>query len=240
MLNGLHLDARARNLYLDLFDYWKKIFAVAFGMGVVSGIVMSYQFGTNWSVYSDKVGPVIGPLMGYEVLSAFFLEAGFLGVMLFGRERVGPKLHAFAALMVAIGTFISTFWIWRPTPGCRRPRATRSTPTDNFADELVAGDLQSVVPLSARPHGAGGLSDHGLRRRRRRRAASAARSRQRRRAADVLDGDGDGDSRRPDPDRGRRRHGLNTLKYQPAKIAAMEGDFETRAPAPMILFGLPT
>ena len=90
-------------------------------MGVVSGIVMSYQFGTNWSVFSDKVGPVLGPLMGYEVLSAFFLEAGFLGVMLFGRERVGHKLHFFATLMVAAGTFMSAFWIlsvnsWMQTP----------------------------------------------------------------------------------------------------------------------------
>ena len=80
-------------------------------MGVVSGIVMSYQFGTNWSVFSDKAGPVIGPLMGYEVLTAFFLEAGFLGVMLFGLSRVGPRLHFFATLMVALGTFMSAFWI---------------------------------------------------------------------------------------------------------------------------------
>ena len=77
--------------FLRLFDYWKTIFAVVFGMGVVSGIVMSYQFGTNWSVFSDKTGPILGPLMGYEVLSAFFLEAGFLGIMLFGRERVGEQ-----------------------------------------------------------------------------------------------------------------------------------------------------
>ena len=75
-------------VYRQLFDYWKKIFAIGFGMGVVSGLVMSYEFGTNWSVFSDKAGPVIGPLMGYEVFSAFFLEAGFLGVMLFGVERV--------------------------------------------------------------------------------------------------------------------------------------------------------
>ncbi len=80
-------------------------------MGVVSGIVMSYQFGTNWSVFADKVGPVIGPLMAYEVLTAFFLEAGFLGVMLFGMGRVGRKLHFAATLMVALGTFISAFWI---------------------------------------------------------------------------------------------------------------------------------
>src|SRR3546814_1597220 len=106
---------------MTVFEYWKTIFAVVFGMGVVSGIVMSYQFGTNWSVFSDKAGPVIGPLMGYEVLSAFFLEAGFLGVMLFGRERVGPRLHFFATLMVALGTLMSATWIlavnsWMQTP----------------------------------------------------------------------------------------------------------------------------
>lgn len=110
VLNGLSL-LTGRAVFQNLFDYWKKIFAVAFGMGVVSGIVMSYQFGTNWSVFSDKVGPVLGPMMGYEVLSAFFLEAGFLGVMLFGRERVGPRLHFFATAMVALGTFMSAFWI---------------------------------------------------------------------------------------------------------------------------------
>jgi len=110
-----------RSVYLDLFKYWLKIFAIGFGMGVVSGIVMSYQFGTNWSVYADKTGPVIGPLMAYEVMTAFFLEAGFLGVMLFGLERVGPRLHFLATLMVAIGTLISAFWIlsansWMQTP----------------------------------------------------------------------------------------------------------------------------
>src|SRR6187431_3527483 len=110
-----------RAVFINLFNYWLKIFAVAFGMGVVSGIVMSYQFGTNWSAFSDKAGPVIGPLMAYEVLTAFFLEAGFLGVMLFGMQKVGRRLHFFATLMVAIGTFISAFWIlsvnsWMQTP----------------------------------------------------------------------------------------------------------------------------
>ncbi|MAF28809.1 MAG: cytochrome ubiquinol oxidase subunit I, partial [Croceicoccus sp.] len=120
VLEGMWLWT-GRERYLDLFRYWLKIFAVAFAMGVVSGIVMSYQFGTNWSVFSDKAGPVIGPLMAYEVLTAFFLEAGFLGVMLFGMERVGRKLHFAATLMVALGTFISAFWIlsvnsWMHTP----------------------------------------------------------------------------------------------------------------------------
>src|SRR3954467_7060925 len=110
-----------KTLYLDLFKYWLKIFAVVFAMGVVSGIVMSYQFGTNWAVFSDRAGPVVGPLMAYEVLTAFFLEAGFLGVMLFGMEKVGKGLHFTATCMVALGTAISAFWIlaansWMQTP----------------------------------------------------------------------------------------------------------------------------
>src|SRR5215475_7386995 len=119
------LEARwlitGREVFINLFNYWLKIFAVAFGMGVVSGIVMSYQFGTNWSVFSDRAGPIVGPLMAYEVLTAFFLEAGFLGVMLFGMNRVGKGLHFTATLAVAVGTFISAFWIlsansWMQTP----------------------------------------------------------------------------------------------------------------------------
>ena len=88
VLNGLWLGT-GKQVYLTIFQYWLKIFAVSFAMGVVSGIVLSYQFGTNWSVFSDKTGPILGPMMAYEVLSAFFLEAGFLGVMLFGLNRVG-------------------------------------------------------------------------------------------------------------------------------------------------------
>src|SRR3981081_1964575 len=120
VLEGLWLWT-GRQVYLDLFKYWLKIFALTFGMGVVSGIVMSYQFGTNWSVFSDKAGPIVGPLMAYEVLSAFFLEAGFLGVMLFGINKVGPKLHFLATCMVALGTLLSATWIlaansWMHTP----------------------------------------------------------------------------------------------------------------------------
>src|SRR3954467_3783111 len=100
-----------RAVYLNLFRYWLKIFAIVFGRGVVAGIVMSYQFGTNWSVFSDRAGPIVGPLMAYEVLTAFFLEAGFLGVMLFGMKKVGPGLHFFATCAVALGTCISAFWI---------------------------------------------------------------------------------------------------------------------------------
>ena len=110
-----------QEVFLDLYQFWSRVFAVNFGMGVVSGLVMSYQFGTNWSVFSDKAGPVIGPLMGYEVLTAFFLEAGFLGVMLFGMNKVGRGLHFAATVAVALGTLLSSFWIlaansWMQTP----------------------------------------------------------------------------------------------------------------------------
>ena len=120
VLEGLWL-ARRDDKYLDLYRYWLRIFAVVFAMGVVSGVVMSYQFGTNWAVFSDKAGGVIGPLMAYEVLTAFFLEAGFLGVMLFGMKKVGKGLHFAATCLVATGTAISAFWIiaansWMHTP----------------------------------------------------------------------------------------------------------------------------
>jgi cytochrome bd ubiquinol oxidase subunit I len=108
-------------LWRDLYFFWLKIFAVSFGMGVVSGIVMSFQFGTNWAVLSTRAGNILGPLLSYEVLTAFFLEATFLGVMLFGWKRVSPRLHFLATCMVALGTLISTFWIisansWMQTP----------------------------------------------------------------------------------------------------------------------------
>ena len=120
VLEGLWL-VTGREVYIRLFKYWIKIFAVAFAMGVVSGIVMSYQFGTNWSRFSDITGPVLGPLMAYEVLTAFFLEAGFLGVMLFGLNRVGRRLHFTATVLVALGTCLSATWIlsvnsWMHTP----------------------------------------------------------------------------------------------------------------------------
>src|SRR5881394_2369705 len=108
VLKALWLMTRDER-YDVLFRYWIKIFAIVVAMGVVSGIVMSYQFGTNWSAYADKTGPVIGPLMGYEVLTAFFLEAGFLGIMLFGAKRVGRGLHFTATALVAVGTLFSAF-----------------------------------------------------------------------------------------------------------------------------------
>lgn len=120
VLEGLWLITR-REAFKTLYLFWVKIFALSFGMGVVSGVVMSYELGTNWSVFSETVSPVIGPLFAFEVLTAFFLEASFLGVMLFGWKKVGPGLHFTATVMVAIGTLVSAFWIlsansWMQTP----------------------------------------------------------------------------------------------------------------------------
>src|SRR5690606_30243392 len=110
VLEGLWLWTK-REAFKTLYLFWVKVFAISFGMGVVSGIVLSYQFGTNWAEFIRLAGGVIGPLLAYEVLTAFFLEASFLGVMLFGWKRVGPRLHFLATVLVAVGTGISAFWI---------------------------------------------------------------------------------------------------------------------------------
>src|SRR5487761_1293041 len=120
LLEGLHL-ATGRKVYLQVSNFWIRIFAVAFGIGVVTGIVMPFQFGTNWSGLSDSAGNIIGPLLAYEGLTAFFLEAAFLGVLLFGRTLVPAWAHFVAALMVALGALFSSFWIlaansWMQTP----------------------------------------------------------------------------------------------------------------------------
>ena len=165
--------ATGRALYLELSEFWIRIFAVSFGMGVVSGVVMSFQFGTNWSRLSERAGNVLGPLLNYEVVTAFFLEATFLGILLFGRRRVPPWLHFLAACMVALGTLVSAFWIlsansWMQTPD--RPRAARR---HVLRDQLVGGGVQPVLPLPPRAHGDRGVPDHRLRRRRRQRLAPA-------------------------------------------------------------------
>jgi cytochrome d ubiquinol oxidase subunit I len=240
VLNGLHLLTR-REIFLRLFDYWKTIFAVAFGMGVVSGLVMSYQFGTNWSVFSDKAGPVIGPVMAYEVLTAFFLEAGFLGVMLFGREKVGPRLHFFATLMVAVGTLGSAFWIlsvnsWMHTPaGYAINEAGQFVPEDwwaivfnpSFPYRLVHTVLAAYLTTA---FVVGAVGAWHLMRDRENRGARIMFSMAMGMVLvvaplQILAGD---------------FHGLNTLEHQPAKIAAMEGHYESHPEgAPLVLFGLP-
>lgn len=122
VLEGLWL-ATGREAFKTLYLFWVKIFAISFGMGVVSGVVMSYQLGTNWSVFAAKTAPVLGPLLGFEVLAAFFLEASFLGVMLFGWRKVGPRLHFLATVMVAVGTLISAFWILSANSWMQHPVA---------------------------------------------------------------------------------------------------------------------
>jgi cytochrome bd ubiquinol oxidase subunit I len=233
--------ATGREVFINLFNYWLKIFAIAFGMGVVSGIVMSYQFGTNWSAYADKTGPVVGPLMAYEVLTAFFLEAGFLGVMLFGLERVGHRLHFLATLMVATGTLISAFWILSANSWMQTPAGYAV----NADGQFVAADWLKVIFNPSFPYrlvhmvlaaylttalvvGAVGAF-HLLR------DSHLAGPRVMFSMAmwmailvapiQILAGD---------------QHGLNTLEHQPVKIMAMEGHFESHPDgAPLILFGLP-
>ncbi|MDT0682701.1 cytochrome ubiquinol oxidase subunit I [Roseicyclus sp. F158] len=241
VLNALWLRRRDP-AYLALFKYWLKIFAISFAMGVVSGIVMSYQFGTNWSAYADLTGPVLGPLMAYEVLTAFFLEAGFLGIMLFGREKVGDGLHMFACLMVAVGTAISASWIisvnsWMHTPqGYIIGDTGQFLPEDWFevifnpsfpyrlAHSLTAAYLTTAFVVG----GVGAF--HLLRGHRVNRAVRIMFSMSMWMAAlvapvQIFLGDA---------------HGLNTLEHQPAKVMAMEGHFESHPDgAPLILFGLP-
>jgi cytochrome d ubiquinol oxidase subunit I len=229
--------------YLDIFRYWVKIFAVAFGMGVVSGIVMSYQFGTNWSVYSQKTGPIIGPLMAYEVLTAFFLEAGFLGVMLFGMSKVGKGLHFFATAMVALGTLVSATWIisansWMQTPaGFAINASGQFVPAGSwwpiifnpsFPYRLVHTVIAAYLTTSLT---VGGVGAWHLLRDQANPHARIMFSMAMWMAAlvaplQILAGD---------------TQGLNTLEYQPIKVLAMEGDFD-RSPhgAPLVLFGLPS
>ncbi len=240
VLEGLWLKT-GREVYLTLFRYWLKIFAITFAMGVVSGIVMSYQFGTNWSVFSDRAGPVIGPLMAYEVLTAFFLEAGFLGVMLFGMEKVGKKLHFAATLAVAVGTFISAFWIlavnsWMHTPqGFIIGANGQFLPADwwaiifnpSFPYRLVHTVIAAYLTTALIVGAVGAwhlLRDRGNAGARKMfsmamwMAALVA-------PVQIFAGD---------------LHGLNTLEHQPAKVMAMEGHFGSHPDgAPLILFGLP-
>ncbi len=230
-----------REVFINLFHYWLKIFAVAFGMGVVSGIVMSYQFGTNWSAFSDKTGPVIGPLMAYEVLTAFFLEAGFLGVMLFGLNRVGPRLHFLATLMVAIGTLISAFWILSSNSWMQTPTGYAI----NANGQFVAADWLKVIFNPSFPYRlvhmvlaaylttalvVGAVGAYHLLRDQHLAGPRVMFSMAMWMATfvapiQILAGD---------------QHGLNTLEHQPVKIMAMEGHYQSHKDgAPLILFGWP-
>ncbi len=240
VLEGLWLKTRNKD-YLALFHFWSKIFAVNFAMGVVSGLVMAYQFGTNWSFFSDFAGSITGPLLTYEVLTAFFLEAGFLGVMLFGWNKVGEKLHFFATCMVALGTLMSTFWIlasnsWMQTPQGFEIINNQVVPVDwlavifnpsfpyRLAHMGVAAFLASAFFIAA------SASWHLLK-------GNKTSAMKKMLSMSIwiililapiqaLIGD---------------MHGLNTLKHQPAKIAAIEGHWQNNPgeATPLILFGMP-
>jgi cytochrome d ubiquinol oxidase subunit I len=229
-------------LYLDLFKYWLKIFAVTFAMGVVSGIVMSYQFGTNWSVFSDRAAGVIGPLMAYEVLTAFFLEAGFLGVMLFGMNKVGKRLHFFATLMVALGTFFSAFWILSANSWMQTPAGHIVAPDGRFlpgpswtaiifnpsfpyrlAHTVLAAYLTTAFVVGA--VGAWHLLKDRANQHARTMFSMAMWMAALVTPVQVFVGD---------------QHGLNTFEYQPVKVMALEGHYESHADgAPLYLFGIP-
>jgi cytochrome d ubiquinol oxidase subunit I len=240
VLEGLWLATR-REVFLVLYKYWLKIFALAFAMGVVSGIVMSYQFGTNWSVFSDKASPVIGPLMAYEVMTAFFLEAGFLGVMLFGMNRVGKGLHFLATLMVAVGTFISAFWILSANSWMQTPQAYAV----NAAGQFVATSWIGVIFNPSFPYrlfhtvlgaylttacAVGAAGAWHLLKEQENKAARTMFAMALGMVAvtapiQLFVGDA---------------HGLNTLHHQPAKVMAMEGHYRSHPDgAPLYLFGLP-
>jgi cytochrome d ubiquinol oxidase subunit I len=235
-----------RQVFLDLYHFWLRIFAVTFGMGVVSGIVMAYQFGTNWGFFSEYAGSITGPLLAYEVLTAFFLEAGFLGVMLFGWTKVGPALHFLATCMVAIGTLISATWIlgansWMQTPQGYAIAGGRMIPVDwlaiifnpSFPYRLVHMALAAFLSTalfvggSAAWHLLSGQRDSGN-------SAPAVRTMfsmamwMMVAVAPIQAFVGD-------------QHGLNTLKYQPAKIAALEGHWQNEGneALPLLLFAIP-
>ena len=227
-------------IYADIYRMWVKIFAVAFGMGVVSGVVLSFQFGTNWSEFADRTGNVLGPLLGYEVLTAFFLEASFLGVMLFGWNRVSPRMHFASTVIVAVGTLVSAFWIlsansWMQTPqGFRVGEDGLFYPTDwlavifnpsfpyRLAHMTIAAYLTTAFVVA-------GVASFYLWRGRHIKQARIMLGMAMIMAifvapTQLVIGD---------------LHGLNTLEHQPAKVAAMEGLWETQRGAPMTLFAWP-
>jgi cytochrome bd ubiquinol oxidase subunit I len=233
-------DTTTSSAWEEAYYFWTKVFALTFALGVVSGITMSFQFGTNWPGFMEKTGNISGPLLGYEVLTAFFLEATFLGIMLFGRNRVSERIHLLATVMVALGTTMSAFWIlsldsWMQTPAGHEIINGKFFAKDWFAVVFNPsfpyrfGHMLLASMLTASFLMAGlsawqiikGTATAGTRKALHTAiiAASLAIPLQ------ILMGDA---------------HGLNTLKHQPAKIAAIEGIWQTEKGAPLTLFGFPS
>lgn len=226
--------------WLQAYYFWAKVFAVTFAMGVVSGVTMSFQFGTNWPGFMEKAGNVAGPLLGYEVLTAFFLEAGFLGIMLFGREKVSQRVHMIASTIVAVGTMISAFWIlalnsWMQTPQGHWVDTYGVIHVQNWFDVIFSPSfsyrfthkiLASVLTVAFLLIG---VSAWQILKQSANRATPKVLKTGLTVAAvtiilQILAGD---------------MHGLNTLKHQPAKIAAIEGVWHTEKQVPFTLFGIP-
>jgi cytochrome d ubiquinol oxidase subunit I len=220
-------------------SFWARIFALSFGMGVVSGVVLSYEVGTNWGRFAEFAGPVVGPLMSYEVLSAFFLEAGFLGIMLFGRNRVSPAVHFFATCMVALGTLMSAFWILSANSFMHTPAGFRVEDGVLHVESWPRAIFNPSFPFRlAHMVTAAYLSTSFLViavgawyvRHRRHNEFAMTTLRWGLVAASVLAplqafiGD---------------QHGLNTYHHQPMKVAAIEGHWNTSRDVPLILFALP-
>ena len=232
-------DLTQHPVWLRAYRFWVKIFALTFALGVVSGITMSFQFGTNWPGFMEKVGNVAGPLLGYEVLTAFFMEATFLGIMLFGMKRVPPKIHTLATIIVAVGTTLSAFWIlslnsWMQTPTGFELRDGVVYPTDWFAiifnpsfgyrlmHMLLASALTASFLIA-------GVSAYRMLKQDDKHAPKKTLQVALTVAAlltplQAFVGD---------------LHGLNTLEHQPQKVAAMEGVWETERGAPLLLFAVP-
>ncbi|MBW8305065.1 MAG: cytochrome ubiquinol oxidase subunit I [Brevundimonas sp.] len=239
VLEGLWL-ATKREAFKTLYLFWVKVFAISFGMGVVSGIVLSYQFGTNWSDFSRLTGGVIGPLLAYEVLTAFFLEASFLGVMLFGWKKVGPRLHFLATVLVAFGTSVSAFWIlaansWMQTPqGFEIMADGRFVATSfmevifnpSFPSRLVHMLMAAFLTTSLV---VGAASAWQLLRNREQRESRIALTMAVGLLAVVA----------PLQLLAGHTSGLVAKDHQPQKLAAMEGYWETKANHPLILFAIP-
>jgi cytochrome d ubiquinol oxidase subunit I len=232
--------ATGNKVYKEIYRMWVKIFAVTFGMGVVSGVVLAYQFGTNWSVFADKVGSMIGPMLAFEVLTAFFLEASFLGIMLFGWDRVSPKMHFAATLCVACGTVLSAFWIlsansWMQTPNGYSIGANGALYPTNWLEVIINPSFpyrfvhMVVAAYLTTAFVVGGVSAYYLWRRRHEPQARVMFGMAMIMAIFVAPlqpfiGD---------------QHGRNTLEYQPAKVSAIEGAWETERGAPLRLFAWP-
>jgi cytochrome bd ubiquinol oxidase subunit I len=238
VLEGLYFIT-GREIWFRISSFWTRIFAVSFGMGVVSGIIMPFQFGTNWSRFSDAIANVLSPMLAYEGLTAFFLEASFLGVLLFGRHLVPRWAHFVAALMVALGTLFSSFWIlsvnsWMQTPQGYKVIDGRFFPSDwtaivfnpSFPYRLAHNVTAFYITTGFVVLGVGAYLIRSSR--------SIAEGRFMMRMAlnllivlvplQMFLGD---------------QHGLNTLEYQPAKLAAIEGRYDTQTPTPLTLFGIP-